>query len=76
MHPAIILEATAAAVTVLSVVAGFVYTSGRREGKVTSALEENGRAISKLSLVLDKLADKLDDHETRITVVETKLKGK
>lgn len=74
MHPATIIEVVAAVLGVLGTLTGVIYTTGRREGRVTSALDENARAITKLTNLLDRLDGKYDDHETRITVVETKLK--
>ena len=67
-----VVEAAAAAITVC----GVLYSTG----KFTARVEENTRATTRLTAAFDKHADKtdarLDDHEKRITVVETVINHK
>lgn len=64
------IEAASSAVVVI----GAVYAIGRFSGRV----DENTRATDRLTAAYERQAEKTDeklsDHETRITVIETRLK--
>lgn len=76
MHPAIILEAGVPALGLLGTLAAFFRSSGQREGRLSASIDENARAIKRLTDFLDRMDDKFDDHEHRITVLETKARIK
>lgn len=65
MH-ATTIEAIAAFVTVLATVLAV--------GRWTGRVDQLAKAIDKLTAVFEKMDSRLDDHEHRITVVETKIK--
>lgn len=71
MHPVTIIEATAAILTLLGGMAAYIRSSGNREGRMTSALEESARrhdeTAKRITEVVeanartnDKLSDVLD----------------
>lgn len=69
---AVVVEAVVPAITVC----GVLYATGR----FTARVEENTRATTRLTKAFDRHADKtdarLDDHEKRITIVETVINHK
>jgi hypothetical protein len=76
MHIALVFEALAVIIPALGGISGMLYAVGRWVGKV----DENTKATDRLTAAFDKHADrvdaKLDDHDARLVVVETKLKIK
>jgi hypothetical protein len=74
MHIATIIEATAAALTVLGGIVGVGYAGIVKLERMTAAIEKLADRLGTTGVKVDEHDVKLDDHEVRIVVLETKTK--